>query len=156
MAESTMGDDGETRVLVVEDDPTMLAFWDRLLMKLNVSQRVLLTSPMQAKNLLERSKFDLMISDVIMPSLGGYDLARHARTVQPDIQILLTTGYSTDLSRFDLSGLRLHLLHKPYLNISGLYNMIKHLIHHEDVFEDADEDSWSDNEDYPEVTEWKL
>jgi len=146
----------EPRVLVVEDDPTMLAFWDRLLMKLGISQRVLITSPRQAKNLLDRSQFDLLISDVIMPQLDGYELARHARNVQPDIQIVLTTGYSTDLSRFDLKGLQLHLLHKPYLDIKGLSIMIEHLIKREDVFEDADEDSWSDNEDFPEVTEWKL
>lgn len=146
----------EPRVLVVEDDPTMLAFWDRLLMKLNIAERVLITSPRQAKNLLDRSQFDLLISDIVMPSLHGYDLARHARAVQPNIQIVLTTGYTTDLSRFDLEGLKLHLLHKPYLDLEGLSNMIRHLIKNENVFEDADEDSWSDNEDFPQVTEWKL
>lgn len=144
------------RVLVVEDDPTMLAFWDRLLMKLGVTQRVLLTSVVQAKNLLGRSDFDLLISDIIMPHINGYDLARHAREMNPDIEIVLTTAYSTDLSRFDLRGLSLHLIHKPYIDLSGLSNMINHLLHDEDVFEDAEEDSWSDNEDYPDVTEWKL
>lgn len=144
------------RVLVVEDDPTMLAFWDRLLMKLGVTQRVLLTSAIQAKNLLDHSDFDLLISDIIMPYINGYDLARHARDSIKDIEIVLTTAYSTDLSRFNLKGLRLHLIHKPYIDLGGLSKMIAHLLHDEDVFEDAEEDSWSDNEDYPEVTEWKL
>ena len=151
-----MGDIGAKRVLVVEDDPTMLAFWDRLLMKLGVEQRVMLTSPLQAKNLLEHSSFDLMISDVIMPSLNGYELARYAREHQSAIEIVITTAYSTDLSRFDLKGLRMHLLHKPYLDLQGLSTMISHLLMGEDATLDAEEDSWSDNEDYPEVTEWKL
>ena len=144
------------RVLVVEDDPTMLAFWDRLLMKLGVTQRVLLTSAVQAKNLLDRSEFDLLISDIIMPNINGYDLARHARNNNAAIEIVLTTAYSTDLSRFDLKGLCLHLIHKPYIDLGGLSKMISHMLHDEDVFEDAEEDSWSDNEDYPDVTEWKL
>ena len=151
-----MANEVTKRVLVVEDDPTMLAFWDRLLMKLGVTQRVLLTSVVQAKNLLDRSDFDLLISDIIMPHINGYDLARHAREMNKDIEIVLTTAYSTDLSRFDLKGLCLHLIHKPYIDLTGLSNMINHLLHGEDVFEDADEDSFSDNEDYPEVTEWKL
>ncbi len=146
----------EKRVLVVEDDPTMLAFWDRLLMKLGVAQRVMLTSAVQAKNLLDHSTFDLLISDIIMPHINGYELARHARKTNSAIEIVLTTAYSTDLSRFDLKGLRLHLIHKPYIDLGGLAQMISHLIHGEDVFQDADEDSWSDNEDFPEVTEWKL
>lgn len=152
-----MAKDGiSKRVLVVEDDPTMLAFWDRLLMKMGVTQRVLLTSAVQAKNLLDRSDFDLLISDIIMPHINGYELARHAREQKGDIDIVLTTAYNTDLSRFDLKGLRLHLIHKPYIDLGGLSTMLNHLLHGESVFEDADEDSWSDNEDYPEVTEWKL
>jgi CheY-like chemotaxis protein len=146
----------DCRILVVEDDPTMLALWDRLLMKLGICQRVLITNSLQAKNLLERSRFDLLISDVIMPSMSGYELARFAKAMNPDMEVVLTTAYNTDLSRFDLKGLKLHLLHKPYTDLEGLANMINHLIHDEDVYEDADEDSWSDNEDYPEVTEWKL
>jgi CheY-like chemotaxis protein len=134
----------------------MLALWDRLLMKLGICQRVLITNSLQAKNLLERSRFDLLISDVVMPSMSGYELARFAKTMNPDMEVVLTTAYNTDLSRFDLEGLKLHLVHKPYLDLEGLANMIGHLIDNENVFEDADDDSWSDNEDYPEVTEWKL
>lgn len=134
----------------------MLAFWDRLLMNLGVAERVLITNAQQAMNLLERSNFDVLISDIIMPHLNGYELARRAREINEDIEIALTTAYSTDLSRFDLAGLRLHLIHKPYLDLEGLTAMISHLIHGEDVFDDADEDSFSDNEDFPEVTEWKL
>lgn len=146
----------QKRVLVVEDDPTMLAFWDRLLSRLGIEQRVLLTNAVQARNLLEHSNFDLLISDIIMPYISGYELAQYARRQNPRLEILLTTAYSTDLSRFDLAGMHLHLLHKPYLDIDGLKSMIGHLINGEDVFSDADEDSWSENEDFPEVTEWKL
>ena len=146
----------EKRVLVVEDDPTMLAFWDRLLARLDIAQRVLITSPLQAKNLLDRSRFDLLISDVIMPRMNGYELARYARAHTPGIEILLTTGYSTDLSHFDLKGLRMHLLHKPFLDLEGLAKMLSHILNGEDATLDADDDSFSDNEDYPQVTEWKL
>ena len=62
----------------------------------------------------------------------------------------------TDLSRFDLSDCRFHLLHKPYGDISALKVFLRHIIDGDNSFDDLSEDSFSENEDYPQVTEWKL
>lgn len=144
------------RVLVVEDDPTFRSFWTRLFADMGVNNYVILSDPKEAIRYIERDHFTLLISDVVMPHLNGYQLAQYACKYHPEIQIVLTTGYSTDLSRFDLKDCRFHLLHKPYCNISEIKKLIGHLINGEDVFEDASEDSFSENEDYPLVTEWRL
>lgn len=143
-------------ILVVEDDPTYLHLWKRMAGDLGVKNIVGVGQPEQAIKLLKSRPFDLLISDVVMPSLNGYELAKQARQKNPNIGVLLTTGYTTDLSRFDLKGLRCHLLHKPYHNLADVSLFLHRLINEDDVFEGMDEDSFSDNEDCPEVTEWTL
>ena len=146
----------KVRALVVEDDPTFRSFWKRFFEEMDIHNYRIVADPLKAMHLLTKESFSLLISDVVMPHITGYDLAKYARRKQPDIEILLTTGYTTDLSRFDLEGCRFHLLHKPYGDLTQIKTLILHLLNGEDVFEDASEDSFSENEDYPLVTEWKL
>lgn len=148
------GDAG--KIVVVEDDPTMLHFWGRLLQELGVERFELISHPLEARLLLEEVPCRFLISDIVMPDTYGYELARIARRRNPACTVVLTTGYGTDLSRFELSGCRFHLLHKPYDDIAALKSFIRHLLDGDASFDDLPEDSCSENEDYPQVTEWKL
>lgn len=143
-------------ILVVEDDPTYLHLWKRIFEDMDVKNHWSVETPEKAKTILEKNQPDLLISDCILPGISGYDLAKLAREKYPNIEVLLTTGYQTDLSRFDLVGLKCHLLHKPYHNLKDVMSLLKKLINKENVFTDADEDSFSENSDFPEITEWIL
>lgn len=143
-------------MLVVEDDPTYLHLWKRLAKDLGVKKFVGVNRPERAIQLLKEKGFNLLVSDVVMPFMNGYEVAKMARQIDPKIEVLLTTGYTTDLSRFDLRGLKCHLLHKPYHNMANVSIFLHRLINGDDVFEGMDEDSFSDNEDCPEITEWTL
>jgi PAS domain S-box-containing protein len=50
----------------------------------------------EALDLLERraGEIDLVITDLVMPRLGGAELRREARRVAPEVRFLLTTGYA--------------------------------------------------------------
>ena len=143
-------------VLIVEDDPTYFHLWKRIINDLGVKNLWSVQTPEKAKAVLEKGKPDLLISDVILPGISGYALAKLARQKYPTMEILLTTGYQTDLSRFDLEGLKCHLLHKPYHNLKDVCLLLKKLLNNENVFAGMDEDSFSENEDFPEITEWTL
>ena len=143
------------RVMVVEDDPTFRSFWRRVFKELGVDDYVIYSDAKEATRSLDGS-FGLLISDVIMPRMNGYELAKYACKHYPNLKIVLTTGYTTDLSHFNLNDCSFHLIHKPYNNIAEIKKMILHLLKGEDVFEDASDDSFSENEDYPLITEWRL
>jgi CheY-like chemotaxis protein len=58
------------------------------------------------------SRFDAVFSDVVMPGIGGVELARRLRVSHPDLPVILTTGYSDVLARDDAHGFE--LVSKPY------------------------------------------
>lgn len=144
------------RILIVEDDPTYLHLWKRLLKELGAKECHFVTSPKKAQEVLLKRRIDMLISDILLPDMTGYALAKLAKQSNPELTILLTTGYQTDLSRFDLMGLKCHLLHKPYHDLGGVCLLLKRLMTGENVFQDMDEDSFSENIDHPEITEWTL
>jgi len=48
---------------------------------------------MEALSLLEKSKVDLVISDILMPALNGYALVARLRAKSPAMPVILTTGF---------------------------------------------------------------
>jgi DNA-binding NtrC family response regulator len=144
------------QVIVVEDDDTFLSFWRRFLEGIGIYDVKFVSNPYEAKDLLERVNCDLLISDINMKGLNGYDLAKFASEQNPGCRVILTTAYGANLSRFDLANCSFHLLYKPYNDLAELAKFVRHLLAGDTSFDDISEDSWSENEDYPQVTEWKL
>jgi signal transduction histidine kinase/CheY-like chemotaxis protein len=63
----------------------------------------------------ESEQIDLVISDIVMPKLGGLDLAREAQTLRPGIRLLLMSGYTeTGVSAQGLISPGTVFLHKPF------------------------------------------
>jgi YesN/AraC family two-component response regulator len=56
--------------------------------------------------------FDIVFSDVVMPGVGGVELAKTIRTRWPAVSVILTSGYSHVLALDANHGFP--LLHKPY------------------------------------------
>lgn len=56
--------------------------------------------------------FDVIFSDVVMPGIGGIELAKHVAQALPNIPIVLTSGYSHVLALEGSHGFP--LLQKPY------------------------------------------
>ncbi|MEI9971154.1 MAG: ATP-binding protein [Ignavibacteriota bacterium] len=60
-------------------------------------------------------KIDLLISDIVMPHMSGMELARDARTVRPEIRVLLMSGYTeTAASGQGLITPGTAFIHKPF------------------------------------------
>ena len=92
---------GET-ILVVEDEQMVRDFVCEVLQ--SEGYRVISASDgEEALRIMETGperSFDLLVSDMVMPNLGGHELAERVKARLPDISVILMTGYITSTSHF--------------------------------------------------------
>jgi signal transduction histidine kinase len=82
------------RILVVDDEQHMCDVCSRTLRRAGYS--VLATSdPDEAELALRQGGFDLLLTDIKMPTVSGLDLARIAREHDPAIAIIIMTGFAS-------------------------------------------------------------
>jgi len=61
-------------------------------------------------------KIDLVLTDVIMPVMGGKEMADHLRTSHPDTKVLFTSGYTEDaIGHHGVLRPGIVFLQKPYM-----------------------------------------
>jgi CheY-like chemotaxis protein len=73
-------------------------------------------------------KIDLVITDLVMPEMGGRELIRELRKKAPDIKVLATTGYvmQEDLETLEREGF-LDVVHKPF-DVDTLAQMVRQIL----------------------------
>jgi two-component system, cell cycle response regulator CpdR len=85
------------RVLIVEDEinlaEVLLASLERL--GAEYTAEVAYSGP-EALARIKQVRFTLLVTDYSMPGMNGLELARRARQVSPDIQIILMTAYTPE------------------------------------------------------------
>jgi PAS domain S-box-containing protein len=114
VAPVTPAEGGFERVLVVEDDPALGSMVKRMLEARGYVIAVAST-PSEALALAEDSRFDLLVTDVVMPEMNGRQLAERIAADAPDMRVLFISGYSEDelLARGVIDE-RLRFLPKPF------------------------------------------
>lgn len=81
-------------VLIVDDEPEICVMLSEALAGPE-RNCVTVGSGRQAFDLLARSSFDAVISDVSMPDMDGLELLARSRVVRPDCPVILITGVGT-------------------------------------------------------------
>ena len=86
---------GRESVLVVEDEPEVRKYAVAVLK--GYGYRVIAAAnPGEALLVCESERVDLVLTDVVMPFLGGRELANRLETLQPGIKVLFMSGYTDD------------------------------------------------------------
>jgi len=98
-------------ILVVEDNEAVGAFAEALLTELGHTV-TLANSGEEALKLARRQRFDVVLSDVVMPGMGGIKLAQMLAEEQPQLPVILATGYSQEITETGSGGRPVIL--KPY------------------------------------------
>ncbi|MGE5249709.1 MAG: response regulator [Bacteroidota bacterium] len=81
-------------VLVVDDEPGIALLCKRLLTRAGYTVTAL-TDPRKAVESLRHNTADVLLVDIRMPEVDGFEVIAHARQSQPAIAILVMTGYGT-------------------------------------------------------------
>jgi two-component system cell cycle sensor histidine kinase/response regulator CckA len=84
------------RILLVDDDPLVNRSTRSLLQRRGYEVESAFDG-VEALDCLERgTSFDLIITDVVMPRMGGLELVRQVRQRHPSMPIILISGYSEE------------------------------------------------------------
>jgi len=82
------------RVLVVDDEPMIVSLLSTILREKgwDVTEA---GSGTDGIDQLDRGRFDVILTDLVMPGDSGIDLLRAAKEIHPDVEVILMTGYAT-------------------------------------------------------------
>jgi two-component system NtrC family response regulator len=82
------------RVLVADDEKSITMTLEEDLREAGHEVRVASTGD-EAWRLLERDRYECVISDINMPGMKGDELLRRAKAADPDVAVILVTGYGS-------------------------------------------------------------
>src|SRR6185369_6697586 len=113
--------------LVVDDDLGVCRSLAELLRHQGCTA-VIATSAVEALEKAMTEPFDLVVSDVVMPDMDGYDLYMELKERQPSLPVILMTGYLYDrdhvIKRSKLAGLDGKVLYKKPIDPERLKAII--------------------------------
>lgn len=104
-----------TKILLIDDEPTTLIIGQFLIQELGYEFKGFNNSQ-EALSQLEETpgKFDLVITDYLMPFIKGDDLSRRLQKINPRVPIILLTGiYDFDTEVLQKDGIS-EIVYKPY------------------------------------------
>ena len=93
------------KILIAEDDLKLLRLFERVLIK-NGYYTYGVSNGVEALEALDREYFDLLITDVMMPEINGYELIESIRMANNNMPVLIVTAKTEfdDLKMGFLSG----------------------------------------------------
>ena len=70
---------------------------------------------------------DLLVTDAVMPGMGGPELIGRLRAHRPDLPVILVSGYAEETLRTDLRRDAIDFLPKPY-SLAALGELMDRLV----------------------------
>jgi two-component system, cell cycle response regulator CpdR len=101
------------RILLAEDDSVMREYLTRALERSGYA-----VTPVDrgtaAIPLLETEKFDLLLTDIVMPEMDGIELAQKAADMAPEMRVMFITGFAAVTLKAGKSMPQARVLSKPF------------------------------------------
>jgi len=114
------------RVLVVDDEPDILNLFAEILSSRNYEVVKAASGP-EALREIGAKEFQVVITDLGMPEMSGWDLIAAARKIAPNARYILTTGWGDSFVNVDLKARGAdHMLPKP-VEIQSLLDLMAHI-----------------------------
>jgi two-component system, cell cycle sensor histidine kinase and response regulator CckA len=105
---------GGGRILLVEDEETVRLVAERALTRAGYTVTVAGDGEEGLEHVVGGGAFDLVVSDVVMPTMDGPAMAREIRKRMPDLPILFMSGYAEDHLRREIDVENMHFIPKPF------------------------------------------
>jgi CheY-like chemotaxis protein len=98
------------RMLVVDDDADVREFVESVLAD-EPFEASFAAGGEEALELLRARSFDLLLTDIRMPHMTGFELVRRAREITPDLRVLFMSGFAR---QYKVDPARDDFVQKPF------------------------------------------
>jgi len=105
---------GSGTILLVEDEDMVRAVAERALTRQGYQVLTAENGEEGLEKLTEAGRPDLIVTDVMMPTMDGPTMGRHARQRYPDLPILFMSGYAEEQLRKSIDLDNISFLPKPF------------------------------------------
>jgi DNA-binding NtrC family response regulator len=103
-------------LLIVDDELSMRQFLTHLFQRDGHAVRVA-ENGRKAMDMLRQQPADIIISDVKMPDMGGIELLRAARELNPNVEVIMMTAFANEATAHEAFLLgAFDFVHKPFDN----------------------------------------
>ncbi len=114
-------------VLAVDDESTVLELVLEVLHELGCDARSASLGTEALSHVVQSPDIDLLITDIRMPGISGFELAEQIREIRPNLPVLFMTGYASEFERGVTLGPHTALLIKPF-SLAKLGTTIRQLL----------------------------
>ena len=101
------------RILLAEDDTSMREYLQRSLIRVGYDVDAVGCGT-QAVPLLEAGRYDLLLTDIVMPEMDGIELAQKASAIDANIKVMFITGFAAFALQSGRTTPEAKLLSKPF------------------------------------------
>ncbi|MFM2237551.1 MAG: hypothetical protein RL209_1585 [Pseudomonadota bacterium] len=105
---------GSGRILIVEDEDMVRAVAERALVRQGYDVETASDGEQALKLFADGKRYDLVISDVVMPNLDGPSMAQQLRKNYGDVRLLFISGYAEEQLRETISLDNVAFMAKPF------------------------------------------
>ncbi len=124
---SVMRDDNPFTVLLAEDEPMLRRVVRETLRHAGFLVIEAADGTAGLEILQSDQSIDLLLSDVKMPGLNGYQLAEASMSLRPTLRVMLMTGYADEAIPDAIREASVPILRKPF-NFASLASSVREVI----------------------------
>jgi len=97
-----LAEQNKKSILVVDDEPDIITIIKMALQRNGCGVKEF-TNPLLALQHFElnSTEYDMILSDIRMPGMNGFDLVRKVKTINPQVKILLMTAFEMQKSELE-------------------------------------------------------
>lgn len=113
----------EVRIMVVDDEPSVLESF-KMILKIKDYEVETFSDGQSAISGITKGKFDVAFVDLKLPGMGGLEILKKIKEVDPDVEVNIVTAYATDATHANAISLgAMEYLRKPFL-MEEIYELV--------------------------------
>ncbi|HUL30012.1 MAG TPA: GAF domain-containing protein [Thermodesulfobacteriota bacterium] len=113
----------QARILVIDDEEFVRSVLSRMLSKVN-HQVILAADGQKGVELFREGKYDLVLTDLGMPGMSGWEVCRNIKKISPDTPVGMITGWGAEMSECKMQEYGLDFIISKPFDINQVLNVV--------------------------------